>query len=71
MKQHSVCTSGTCEACWEKREARKRLEYLREQIEAENISYGEIEELRTLAEYIEPGDFLLLEWAGVPENEYV
>ena len=47
----------------------ERLEYLRGEIEAERISYGEIEELQSLAEYIEPGDVLLLEWAGVPEHE--
>lgn len=46
----------------------QRLEYLRGEIEAERISYGEIHELQTLAEYIEPGDVQLLEWAGVPEN---
>jgi len=46
----------------------KRLEYLRVEIEAERISYGEIAELQGLADYIEPGDNLLLEWAGVPEG---
>lgn len=45
----------------------KRLEYLRSAIEAEDISYGEISELASLAEHIEPGDVVLLEWAGVPE----
>ncbi|MFA5380185.1 MAG: hypothetical protein WC455_30770 [Dehalococcoidia bacterium] len=45
-----------------------RLEYLRGEIKAERISYGEIVELQSLAEYIEPGDVVLLEWAGVPEN---
>ena len=44
-----------------------RLEYLRGEIEAERISWDEIAELQSLAEYIEPGDVLLLEWAGVPE----
>lgn len=44
-----------------------RLEYLRGEIEAERISYGEISELQSLAEYIEPDDVLLLQWAGVPE----
>ena len=52
-------------ACAECR--RERLEYLRGEIEAERISMGEIAELQGLAEYIEPGDVLLLEWAGVPE----
>lgn len=46
-----------------------RLEYLRGEIKAERISYGEIVELQSLAEYIELGDVVLLEWAGVPENE--
>lgn len=45
----------------------ERLEHLRGEIEAERISYGEIAELQSLAEFIEPGDVLLLEWAGVPE----
>ena len=45
-----------------------RLEYLRGEIEAERISYGEIVELQSLVRYIEPGDMLLLEWAGVPES---
>ena len=48
--------------------AKPRLEYLREQIEKECISYGEIEELKSLAEYIEAGDVVLLEWAGVEEK---
>jgi hypothetical protein len=47
---------------------KERLEYLRGEIEAELISYEEISELQGLAEYIEPDDVLLLEWAGVPEN---
>lgn len=46
--------------------AKPRLEYLRGQIEKECISYGEIEELKRLAQYIEPGDVLLEEWAGIP-----
>ena len=47
----------------------ERLEYLRGEIEAERISYGEIEELQTLAEQglIPDDDVVLLEWAGVPE----
>jgi hypothetical protein len=46
---------------------KKRLEYLRQEIEAERISTGEICELQALAKYIDPSDTLLLEWAGVPE----
>ena len=48
-------------------EARERLEYLRGQIRAECISWGEIAELQGLTDYIEPEDTELLEWAGVPE----
>ena len=44
-----------------------RLERLRAAIVAEDISYGELAELEDLARYIDPGDTLLLEWAGVPE----
>ena len=46
---------------------KERFEYLRKEIETERISYSEIVELQLLAEYIEPDDVLLLEWAGVPE----
>lgn len=46
-----------------------RLEYLRKELRAERISYGEIAELQSLAEYIEDGDVELLEAAGVPEFE--
>lgn len=46
----------------------ERLEYLRGEIEAERISYGEIAELQSLAEYIDSSDVVLLEWAGVPEK---
>ena len=48
-------------------EIKARLEYLRGQIEAERISMMETIELQGLAEHIEPGDVVLLEWAGVPE----
>ena len=48
--------------------ASQRLEYLRGEIKAGRISYGEISELQDLAAYIESGDVLLLEWAGIPEN---
>ena len=51
-----------------KTEIKKRLEYLRKEIKAERISYGEIAELQSLKKYIDPGDVLLLEWAGVPEK---
>lgn len=46
-----------------------RLEQLRKAIRAENISYGELAELQSLAKYIDKGDVELLEPAGVPEFE--
>lgn len=45
----------------------ERLEYLRSQIEAQTVSYGELVELQGLAEHIESGDVQLLEAVGVPE----
>lgn len=50
-------------------EAKERLEYLRGELRAERISYGEIAELQDLVPHIEPGDIELLEAAGVPEFE--
>ena len=44
-----------------------RLEYLRGELRAERMSYGELAELQGLAEHIDPGDVELLEAAGVPE----
>jgi len=44
---------------------KQRLEYLRAELRAERISYGELAEL---APHIEPGDVELLEAAGVPEH---
>jgi hypothetical protein len=46
----------------------ERLEYLRRELRAGCISYGELAELQSLAEYIAPGDTELLEAAGVPEE---
>ena len=51
-----------------KTKIKERLEYLRGEIEAERISYGEIAELQSLAKYIDPSDVQLLEWAGVKEK---
>jgi len=48
-------------------EIKARLEYLRGEINAERISYGELVELQDLAEHINSDDVQLLEWAGVPE----
>lgn len=47
--------------------ARDRLEYLRGELRAERISYGELAELQGLAPFIAAGDVELLEAAGVPE----
>jgi len=52
-----------------KEEARERLEYMRGELRAERISYGDLAELQSLAQFIEPGDTELLEAAGVPEFE--
>jgi Trk K+ transport system NAD-binding subunit len=48
----------------------ERLEELRGAIQAERISYGEIAELQSLAEHIDPSDVELLEWAGVDEFDH-
>jgi hypothetical protein len=48
---------------------KQRLEYLRGELRAERISYGELAELQSLAESIEPGDMELREAAGMPEEE--
>lgn len=45
-----------------------RLEYLRAELRAERISWGELAELQGLVEHIETGDVELLEAAGVPEH---
>ncbi len=46
----------------------RRLAAIRKNIVAEEVSMNEIAELQNdLAEYIDPSDILLLEWAGVPE----
>jgi len=52
-----------------KKQAKKRLEQIRIEIENQNISYGEIFELQSLVKYIDKSDTMLLEWAGVPEWE--
>lgn len=49
-------------------EIQERLEYLRSQIDNECISYADIVELESLAEYIESGDVQMLQWAGVNET---
>lgn len=47
---------------------KSRLEYLRGEIQAERISYGEILELQSLKKHIDKGDVELLQWAGVKEK---
>jgi len=49
-------------------EIKARLDYLRGEIEAERISYGEIVELQSLADEIDEDDIILLEWAGRAET---
>lgn len=45
----------------------ERLEYLRGELRAERISYGDLAELYSLAEHIAPDDMELREAAGLPE----
>ena len=49
----------------------EKLAYLRGEIEAERISQGELLELQSLVEHIDPSDVMLLEWAGVPDVGHV
>lgn len=51
------------------KQIKKRLEHLRAELRSERISYGELIELQSLAEYIDKNDVELLEAAGVPESE--
>lgn len=44
-----------------------RLEELREELRQERISYGELVELQSLVEHIDPNDAELLQAAGIPE----
>lgn len=44
-----------------------RLEYIRGELRAERVSYGELMELQSLVGHIQPDDVELLEAAGVPE----
>ena len=50
-----------------KHRIKARLSYLKQEIQNESISTSEILELQGLAEYINPNDTLLSEWALVPE----
>ena len=49
--------------------AKQRLEELREELNNESISYGELAELESLAKYIDSSDVQLLEAAGVLESK--
>jgi len=49
------------------KDIKQRLEYLRGELRAERISWGELHELQCLAHHIEDGDVELLEAAGYPE----
>ncbi len=57
-----------CIEAFLKSKVEARLEELRAEIIAERISMGEILELQSLVKFIDSGDVLLLEWAGVEEN---
>lgn len=46
---------------------KERLEYLRQELRAERISYGELAELQSLVTHIDSDDVELLEAAGVNE----
>ncbi len=46
---------------------KQRLEYLRGELRAERISYGELAELQDLSAYIPLDDVELREAAGLPE----
>ena len=50
------------------KEIKTRLEELRTELRGECISYGELAELASLAEFIEEDDVELLQAAGVPEK---
>lgn len=45
-----------------------RLEYLRGELRAERISWGELAELQSLAPYIPPDDVELRQAAGIEED---
>lgn len=53
---------------YKKYKIKRRLDYLRNELRAECISYGELIELQSLSKYIDPFDTELLEAAGVPEK---
>jgi len=46
---------------------KRRLEQIRKSIQNENVSYGELAELQSLSQYIDPNDIELKQAAGIPE----
>lgn len=50
------------------RYAKRRIAYIRGELENERASLGELAELSNLASYIDPSDVQMLEAAGVPES---
>lgn len=52
-----------------KQEIKNKLEYLRGELRAERLSYGDIVELQSLAQHIDPSDIELREAAAMPEKE--
>lgn len=68
ISKHYQITEEQAKQLIEEGKTIQRLEYLREQIKNECISYQEIAELQGLADHIDKGDVLLLEWAGAPES---
>jgi hypothetical protein len=67
----SYYTDCPCKVCVG--DASERLEYLRGELRAERISYGELAELQGLADEgkIPADDLEMLEAAGAPEASYV
>ena len=48
----------------------ERIETIRQAIREETVSWGELAELQSYAEYLILGDDIeLLEWVGVPEHD--
>jgi hypothetical protein len=65
VHEQEIENKGYCSAC--KDIILNKLNGFRKSIENENISYGEISELQSLAEHIDKDDTLLLEWSGICE----
>jgi len=50
-------------------ECKKRISEIREEIMAQRVSYGELLELYSLREYIDPSDIELMQWV-YDEDEF-